>query len=103
MILDRNSPGFWDVRVIERRIRRGEVTRKDYESFLEGLPDVEVKGTESKPLEEPIERPPPRRPAIKITAAPTGLRGKDDLDDDLDDEIPDDDDDDDDDDEDLDE
>lgn len=96
MILDRNSPAFWDVRVIERRIRRGEVTRKDYETFLSALPDVEAKGTESKPLEEPIERPPPRRPAIKITAPPAGLRMKDDDDDDgdLDDDILDEDDDD---------
>jgi hypothetical protein len=35
---------FWDVRTLDRRVRKGLITRKDVEKHLKGLPDVEDKG-----------------------------------------------------------
>jgi hypothetical protein len=43
MTITREDPRFWDVRTIERRIRRGQLPRKDYEKHLKGLPDVAEK------------------------------------------------------------
>jgi hypothetical protein len=40
MTITREDPRFWDVRTIERRIRRGQVGRKDYDKHLKGLADV---------------------------------------------------------------
>lgn len=92
-----NDPVFWDVRVQERRLRRGELTEKQIQAHIQTLPDVSDKATASVPLEEPIERPPPRRPQVRITAAPATRRDMDiDLDD-LDADLIDDEDDDDDD------
>ncbi len=34
----------YDVRVIERDIREGVITKKDYEEFLKKLPDIFDKG-----------------------------------------------------------
>ncbi len=34
------DPRIWDVRTIDRRIRRGHVTRNDYDKHLKALPDV---------------------------------------------------------------
>src|SRR5882724_2132124 len=84
MIIQRNDPAFWEVRTLERRVRRGELTRKAVDEHLNALPDVTDKATASRPLEEPIERIQPRRPAVRITAAPPSrsLDG-DDLDDEL--------------------
>src|SRR4051812_38445059 len=85
MIIQRNDPAFWEVRTLERRVRRGELTRKAVEEHQNALPDVTDKATASRPLEEPIERILPRRPAVRITAAPPSrsLDGDDDLDDEL--------------------
>ena len=35
---------LYDVRIAERNIRDGAITRKEYENHLKGLPDVEEKG-----------------------------------------------------------
>lgn len=99
MIIHRNDPAFWEVRTLERRLRRGELTQKALEEHIAGLPDVADKSTASRPLEEPIERIQPRRPAVRITAAPQSSRLLDD-DDDLDEDLFGDEDDDDDDDDD---
>ena len=40
MTITREDLRFWDVRTIERRIRRGQLPRKDFEKHLKGLPDV---------------------------------------------------------------
>ena len=40
MTITREDLRFWDVRTIERRIRRGLVGRKDYDKHLKSLPDV---------------------------------------------------------------
>ena len=87
MIIHRNDPAFWEVRTLERRLRRGELTQKALEEHIAGLPDVADKATASRPLEEPIERVQPRRPAVRITAAPPSSRLLDEDDDDLDEDL----------------
>jgi len=34
----------YDVRVVDRNIREGDLTKEEYEKYLESLPDVESKG-----------------------------------------------------------
>lgn len=94
MSLENRDPTFWDVRVIERRLRRGELTIKELTAHLEKLPECSSKYVQSVPLEEPLERPIFRRPMIRVTAAPMvdGEFDSDDLDDDFDDDEDDDDD-----------
>jgi hypothetical protein len=70
---DQKTPRLFDVRTIERNIRKGLTTRKDYEKYLKSLPDAAEKAA---PLE---------------TSADEGL---DDIDDDDLDDIDDDEDDD---------
>ena len=66
------SPRLFDVRTIDRTIRKGLTTRKDYDKYLKSLPDVADKAAPSDPSAADIE---------------------DDLDDDMDDDIDDEDDD----------
>jgi hypothetical protein len=40
MNITKEDPRFWDVRTVERRIRRGLLNRKDYEKHVKSLPDV---------------------------------------------------------------
>jgi hypothetical protein len=40
MTITRDDPRFWDVRTLHRRLRRGQLSKKDYEKFLKSLPDV---------------------------------------------------------------
>ena len=40
MTITREDPRFWDVRTLERRLRRGQVTKKDYEKHLKTVPDA---------------------------------------------------------------
>ncbi len=44
MTISREDPRFWDVRTIDRRVRRGQITRKDVEKHFKGLPDVADRG-----------------------------------------------------------
>jgi hypothetical protein len=39
---------WFDVRVVERHIAEGRVTRKDYEQFLASLPDESEEGEETE-------------------------------------------------------
>jgi hypothetical protein len=48
MTITREDLRFWDVRTIERRIRRGLIPRKDYDKHLKSLPDIAEKAA---PLE----------------------------------------------------
>ncbi len=43
MTITRDDPRFWDVRTLERRLRKGQISKKDYEKFLKSLPDVAEK------------------------------------------------------------
>ena len=40
MTISRDDQRFWDVRTIDRRVRRGFITRKEIDKHLKGLPDV---------------------------------------------------------------
>lgn len=40
MSITREDPRFWDVRTMDRRVRKGHVNRKDIEKHLKSLPDV---------------------------------------------------------------
>ena len=44
MTVSREDPRFWDVRTIDRRVRRGQLNKKDYDKHLKALPDVADKG-----------------------------------------------------------
>lgn len=39
MTITRDDPRFWDVRTLERRLRKGQITKKDYEKHLKSIPD----------------------------------------------------------------
>ena len=47
------DPVLFDRRIVERNIKRGLVTRKDYEKFLKSLPDASDK------MRSPDEAPEP--------------------------------------------
>jgi len=40
MTITREDPRFWDVRTLNRRVRKGQVSRKDVDKHLKSLPDV---------------------------------------------------------------
>ncbi len=40
MTISREDPRFWDTRTIDRRIRKGQVNRKEYDKHLKSLDDV---------------------------------------------------------------
>lgn len=39
MTINREDQRFWDTRTLERRVRKGLLTRKDIDKHLRGLPD----------------------------------------------------------------
>jgi hypothetical protein len=39
----RDDSKLYDVRTLERRLRRGIINKKDYEKYLKGLPDASDK------------------------------------------------------------
>ncbi len=40
MTISREDQRYWDVRTIERRVRRGLITRKEINKHVTSLPDV---------------------------------------------------------------
>jgi hypothetical protein len=40
---DHGEPRAFDTRIVERNMKRGLISRKDYEKFLKSLPDVKDK------------------------------------------------------------
>ena len=40
MTVTKDDPQFWDTRTLERRIRKGQVNRKDFDKHLKTLNDV---------------------------------------------------------------
>jgi hypothetical protein len=44
MTISREDPRFWDARTLQRRLRKGQLSRKDLDKHLKGLPDVADKG-----------------------------------------------------------
>jgi hypothetical protein len=43
MTIAKEDPRFWDVRTLDRRIRKGHITRKDVDKHVKSLPDVSDK------------------------------------------------------------
>jgi hypothetical protein len=39
MTISREDPRFWDIRTLERRIRKGLINRKDVEKHVKSLED----------------------------------------------------------------
>jgi len=39
MTISREDPRFWDIRTLDRRIRKGLVTRKDLDKHIKALDD----------------------------------------------------------------
>ncbi len=84
---------LFDARTVERNIRKGLITRKDYEKHLKSLPDV----TDKIAPKELLNAPAPGRPTeyvpppIVVTPAPPSAAGADEGDDLDDDELDDDD------------
>jgi hypothetical protein len=52
MTITRDDPRFWDVRTLQRRLRKGQISKKDYEKFLKTLPDVVEKVAPAEPENE---------------------------------------------------
>jgi hypothetical protein len=50
---DVKNPRLFDRRIVERNIKKGLVSRKDYEKHLKALDDVADKGVYGHPEEEP--------------------------------------------------
>jgi hypothetical protein len=51
---DALDPKLFDRRIVERNIKRGLITRKDYDKYLKSLSDAADK---LRPAEEPHEAP----------------------------------------------
>ena len=78
---------LFDVRAVERNIRKGLITRKDYEKHLKSLPDVTDKIAPKEAPVAPANRPTEYvPPPIVATMPPPSAAGADDDLDDLDDE-----------------
>ena len=63
----RDDLKLYDVRTLERNMRKGLITKKDYEKYLKALPDREAnaaisKPDESKEIEYPVEEVPAPEP-----------------------------------------
>jgi hypothetical protein len=43
MTITRDDPRFWDVRTLERRLRKGLISKKDYDKYLKAIPDAAEK------------------------------------------------------------
>ncbi|HEY7956718.1 MAG: hypothetical protein ACHQ17_12345 [Polyangia bacterium] len=39
MTISREDPRFWDVRTLDRHVRKNHITRKDVDKYLKALPD----------------------------------------------------------------
>jgi hypothetical protein len=40
MTISRDDARYWDLRTLERKLRKGQATKKDYEKYLKSLPDI---------------------------------------------------------------
>jgi hypothetical protein len=47
MTISREDLRFWDTRTLERRLRKGQVAKKDFEKYLKSLPDAADKAAPS--------------------------------------------------------
>jgi hypothetical protein len=59
MTITRDDPRFWDVRTLQRRLREGQITKKDYEKHLKSIPDVADKQAPIELDDEDDDEPDP--------------------------------------------
>ena len=52
---DTKGARLFDKRTVERNIKKGLLSRKDYEKYLKSLDDAAEKGVYGSPVEEPDE------------------------------------------------
>lgn len=45
----RDEAKLYDVRTLERRLRRGVIQKKDFEKYLKALPDAAAKAAPAQP------------------------------------------------------
>ncbi len=43
MTISREDPRFWDIRTLDRRVRKGVISRKDVDKHLKSLDDAKSK------------------------------------------------------------
>jgi hypothetical protein len=63
---------LYDRRTIERNIKKGLITRKDYEKFLKALDDAKDKGVQGEELLDDDEDDEPGEPSEEAAASPAG-------------------------------
>ena len=66
----RDESRTYDVRTLERNLRKGIITKKDYEKYVKGLDDATDKAVESKPDESRDDRDDARYMPAPVLAAP---------------------------------
>jgi len=59
MTIKQDDPRFWDVRTLERRLRKGQITKKDYEKHLKSLDDVAEKQAPIELADDEDDEPDP--------------------------------------------
>lgn len=63
---------LYDRRTIERNIKKGLITRKDYEKFLKALDDAKDKGVQGEEMLDDDEDDEPGEPSEDAAASPAG-------------------------------
>ena len=70
MVTRKTEDNQFDLRVVERRIAKGQLDPKEYDSYLKGLPDDEAHADFIDVYEEPpAEEPTPHVDELTFTSA----------------------------------
>ena len=80
----RDDSRTFDVRTLERNLRKGTLSKKDLDKYLKALPDAADKSTVCNPEAQGREAPEPVRHRAPVIATPAAL--SDDAEDPLDDD-----------------
>src|SRR5437868_13711190 len=80
--MSRDPLKLYDVRTLERNLRKGLVSKKDYEKYLKALPDREANAVTSRPDESRDPEYPVEESAAEV-APGLGARDDDEEGDDL--------------------
>jgi hypothetical protein len=63
-----NESVKFDVRIADRLLREGKISRKDYEAYLKSLPDEESRGEYVEVFEEESDVPTPAAEDLTFTS-----------------------------------
>jgi len=58
----------YDIRVLDRELREGKISHKDYEAYLKSLPDEESRGEYVEVFEEGSDVPTPAEGDLTFTS-----------------------------------